>query len=60
MTIKTGIEKIKQKFNEDPLLVIFIGTLAVGATAKLIDAASAAHSRNAYAKQINYRVKNEL
>lgn len=58
MNIREGIDKIKQKFNEDPLTVIVIGALATTATAKLIDALSAAQGRRAYAKQVNYRVKH--
>lgn len=52
------IEKLKQKFEEDPITVIVVGSLAVTATAKLIDAASAAQGRRAYAKQVEYRVRN--
>ena len=51
-----GIEKIKAKFEEDPFTVIVIGTLAVTAAAKLIDAMSAAQGRKAYARQVDYRV----
>jgi hypothetical protein len=51
-----GIEKIKRKFEEDPFTVIIIGSLAVTATARLIDAVSAAQGRRAYARQVDYRV----
>lgn len=59
MDIKRGMNKIQQKFNEDPLTVIVIGSLAVGALAKLIDASSAAQGRRAYAKQVEYRVNRK-
>lgn len=49
-------DKIKQQWNENPLAVIGVGALAVTAASKLIDAWSAAKGRNAYAKQVNYRV----
>lgn len=60
MSIKQGIDKIKQKFNEDPITVIVVGALAVTAAAKLIDAASAAQGRRAYAKQVEYRVNRNI
>lgn len=47
-----GIEKIKQKFEEDPFTVIMIGAFAATAAAKLIDAVSAAQGRRAYANQV--------
>lgn len=53
-----GIEKLKRKFEEDPITVIIVGSLAVTATAKLIDALSAAQGRRAYAQQVNYRTKS--
>ena len=58
MNVKQGIEKLKQKFNEDPLVVIVVGSLAITAAAKFIDAVSSAQGRRAYAKQVNYRVKH--
>ncbi len=56
--MKTGIEKIKQKFNEDPLQVIMIGALAATAAAKLLDSMSAAQGRRAYARQIDYKINH--
>ncbi len=56
--MKIGIEKIKQKFNEDPLQVIMIGALAATAAAKLLDAMSAAQGRRAYARQIEYKINH--
>lgn len=49
-------DKLKQKFEEDPLTVIIVGALAVTAAAKLLDAMSAAQGRRAYARQVEYRV----
>ena len=51
-------DKLKKAWDENPLAVIAIGALAVGATAKLIDSLSAAQGRRAYAKQVDYRVSN--
>jgi len=56
--MKQGIEKLKRKFNEDPVTTIIVGTLAVTAAAKLIDAMSAAQGRRAYARQIDYKVNH--
>lgn len=53
-----AIDKIKDAWNENPILVIGVGAAAVTATAKLIDAVSAAQGRRAYAKQVDHRVKN--
>ncbi len=50
--------KLKKHFDENPLMVIGIGVLAVTATAKLIDAMSVAQGRRAYARQINYKIGN--
>lgn len=52
-----GIEKIKRKFEEDPITVIIVGAFAATAVAKLVDAMSAAQGRRAYAKQVEYRVR---
>lgn len=52
-----GIEKIKRKFEEDPITVIIVASFAVTAAAKLLDAMSAAQGRRAYARQVDYRVK---
>lgn len=52
-----GIEKLKAKFNEDPLTTIAVCGLAVTGAAKLIDALSVAQGRRAYARQINNKIK---
>jgi len=56
--MKIGIDKLKQKFNEDPLQVIMIGALAATAAAKLLDSMSAAQGRRAYARQIDYKINH--
>lgn len=51
-------DKIKKEFENDPLKVIMITALATTALAKLIDATSAAKGRRAYARQIDYKIRN--
>lgn len=48
-----AIDRLKQTWNENPLLVISTGALAVTAAAKLLDSVSSVQSRRAYSKQIN-------
>lgn len=50
--------QFKTVWRENPVAVVTAGALAVTAFAKLIDAVSAAKGRRAYAKQVNYRVRN--
>jgi len=50
--------KIKQAWDENPVAVIAVGALAVGAIAKLIDASSAAQGRRAYARQVDYKISH--
>lgn len=50
-------KKLKQAWNENPMQCIVIGSGAIYAVAKLIDACSAAQGRRAYAKQINNKYK---
>lgn len=53
-------DKLKKKWDEDPMTCILVGAFVVGtvagAAAKLIDATSSAQSRHAYAQQIDYRI----
>lgn len=51
-------DRLKAEWNENPLQVIAIGALAATAAAKLLDSMSAAQGRRAYAKQVDYKVKN--
>ncbi len=50
-------DQLKKEWNNDPLKVIAIAVFAAPAAAKLLNAITAARSRSAYAKQVNYRVK---
>lgn len=58
MDIKQGVDRLKQKFNEDPILVVVVGSLVATSAAKLIDSLSAAQGRRAYAKQVRFRVSH--
>jgi hypothetical protein len=51
--------KIKETWNENPFLVIGVGTAAVTALGKLLDAAGSIRSRNAYARQFNGKHKKK-
>lgn len=56
---KQGVDKLRKAWNENPQAVIAIGATAVYATAKLIDAVSAAEGRHAYKKQVNASIKRQ-
>lgn len=45
--------QLKKLWSERPLEVVAVGAAAVTAVAKVLDVASSARSRNAYARQIN-------
>lgn len=53
----TAIDRLKDAWNENPLLVIGVATGACMAVAKLIDAVSGAQGRRAYARQVSMRAK---
>jgi len=53
----TAIDKLKDAWNDNPLLVIGVATGACMAVAKLIDAVSGAQGRRAYARQIRLKAK---
>lgn len=58
-TWQRGIDRLKAEWNENPLLVLTVFGIAAGGTAKLIEASSSAHSKRAYAKQINAKLKEK-
>jgi hypothetical protein len=51
MTENKAIERLKQEWNENPILVIGVFAAAVTALSKLIDSVSGIQSRRAYAKR---------
>lgn len=48
---------IKKRWEEDPLTVIMIGSVAASAAAALINSLSAAQGRRAYAKHASLRAR---
>jgi hypothetical protein len=52
-------DKLKEAWNDNPILVIGVGTAAVGALGKLIDAVGSIQSKRAYAKQFNGKKKRK-
>lgn len=53
-----AIDRLKKKFDENPIEVIAVGAAATIAVAKLIDALSAAQGRRAYAQQVKYSTRH--
>ena len=49
-------DKLKQEWNDNPMQVIAVGAMATTAVVAVLNAMSQARSRNAYARQVNYRV----
>jgi hypothetical protein len=52
-----GIKKLQEKWDEEPVQVIAVASLAAASIAKLINAVSAAQGRRAYSKQVNHSIK---
>lgn len=51
------LNKLKAQAEENPLLTIAVLTAAATAVAKVVDSASAAQGRRAYAKQVDNSVR---
>lgn len=51
--------KLIQQAQDNPAAAFGIGAALIASTSKLIDSISSARGRAAYAKQVNYRVKNK-
>jgi hypothetical protein len=56
--MKEFLAKLKKQAEDNPILALGVGAGTVTAVAKLVDSVGAAQGRRAYAKQVNYRVKN--
>ena len=56
--MKKFAENLKRQAEENPVVILVIAVAAITASAKLVDSAGHARGSNAYAKQVNYRVKN--
>lgn len=52
-------DKIKEAWDENPMLVITVGTAAVAALGKLIDAVGNVQSKRAYAKHYNSKKRKQ-
>jgi hypothetical protein len=52
-------DKFKQAWDENPVAVLAAGGLTITAVAKLIDSFSAARGRNAYARQVDYKLRRK-
>lgn len=52
-----GWQKFKQTFEEHPIEVIIVVSIAATAAAKLIEAVSASQGRRAYAQSVNLRAR---
>jgi hypothetical protein len=53
--MQNGWEKLKAKFNEDPLTVLLVVSLVAGSAAKLIDSGSNARSRKTWDREVARR-----
>lgn len=58
IAMKTFITNLKTYAMENPIETIAVASAAIIATSKLIDAAGHARGSNAYAKDVNRRIKN--
>lgn len=56
--MKQFITNLKQTAIQNPIETIAVASAVIIATSKLIDAAGHARGSNAYAKDVNRRVKN--
>lgn len=52
-------KKLANKFEENPMAFLAVGAAFMTGFAKLVDAAAHARGSNAYAKQVNHRVKKK-
>lgn len=57
--MKQFLANLKQSAEENPILALAVGAGLITAVGKLIDAVGHTMGRHAYAKQVNYRVKNK-
>lgn len=55
--MQKGWNKIKQKFEENPIQVILVASIALTAVAKIVEATSAAQGRRAYARSVDLRAR---
>lgn len=54
----TALDKLKKEWNDNPVQTAMVGSFVATAAAKLISAMSESRGRRAYAKQVNYKIRN--
>lgn len=59
MNINRGIQKLQDQFNENPLQVIAVGSLAAHGVAKLISAVSTYKGRRIWDREVDRRNYND-
>jgi hypothetical protein len=52
------LARLKKEWDENPLQVIVVGSLAVTAVAKLIDARTASYNRRTWSREVSRRERN--
>lgn len=57
--MKLNIDKLTQKFEENPAGILAAAGLALTGVAKIVQAAGNARGSHAYAKQVNHRIKKD-
>lgn len=53
-------EKLKKEWNENPLQVLAVGATVATAAVMVLNSLSAAQGRRAYARQVNYKIRNKV
>lgn len=59
MSLERGLKKLEAQFNENPLQVIAIGSLAATGVAKLINAIATYKGRKTWDREVDRRIKKE-
>jgi hypothetical protein len=57
--MKIDTDKFMRKFEENPAGILAAAGLALTGVAKIVQAAGNARGSNAYAKQVNHRIKRD-
>lgn len=60
MGIQRGIQKLQDQFNENPLQVIAIGSIAAHGMAKIINAVADYKGKRIYAMETERRIRNDM
>jgi hypothetical protein len=57
--MKRFIDNLKRQAEENPILALGIGAAVITAISKFIDASGRAAGSQAYARQVDYRIKHK-